>query len=221
MEESKIYEFYNQTFKLIYADLVALTGVKYPEIIFEIEACFSHIAVAKTSDDNREKLSNFEKAHGHLLRASIDASKLIWFEYLEQSKNYSRDPDLLVLGTNTTSLEVNEKFRLAQELSINARKNEVQQTGKNLVPVLHDWHTAIEALKDFIECFDQEKVTKVKKDRNSRTKRERCWDFALGCAASFVVFLLTTDTTQKFITEKSSYVMEKLAKVEVVTTDNQ
>ena len=64
MQESIINSFYNDTFKPLYADLVALTGNKPEVILFELEACFSHIAVSKTSQDSAVIKTNFDKAYG-------------------------------------------------------------------------------------------------------------------------------------------------------------
>lgn len=192
MQESSIYSFYNETFKPLYADLVALTGNKPEVILFELEACFSHIAVSKTSIDQAIIDKNFDKAYGHLTRAALDCCKLIWFEYLQESNAYRKDDDLLDLGSNLSSDELIKKFRLAQQLAKDARTHEVQLTGKNAEQALHNWNDAIGALREFVESFDEAKVNKVIKSRKLRSFKERCIDFLLGTITGLITGIIVT-----------------------------
>lgn len=212
MQESSIYSFYNDTFKPLYADLVALTGNKPEVILFELEACFSHIAVSKTSSDDSVIIKNFEKAYGHLTRAALDCCKLIWFEYLEESHLYRKDEDILDLGSSLSSDELHRKFRLAQNLAKVARTNEVQLTGRNAEQALRDWNLAINALKEFVESFDEAKINKVIKQRRLRSFKERGIDVLIGSVIGLVTgaiitfganYLNNSDTAQKPVVQET------------------
>lgn len=192
MQESLIYSFYNDTFKPLYADLVALTGNKPEVILFELEACFSHIAVSKTSQDSAVIKTNFDKAYGHLTRAALDCCKLIWFEYLQESQSYRKDEDILDLGSSLSSDELSKKFRLAQNLARTARTNEVQLTGRNAEQALSDWSLAINALKEFVESFDEAKIKKVIKQRRLRSLKERGIDILIGTVVGLVTGAIIT-----------------------------
>jgi hypothetical protein len=192
MQESSIYTFYNNIFKPLYADLVALTGNKPEVILFELEACFSHIAVSKTSHETDVINKNFEKAYGHLTRAALDCCKLIWFEYLEESHLYRKDEDILDLGSSLSNEELHKKFRLAQNLAKVARTNEVQLTGRNAEQALNDWNLAINALKEFVESFDEAKIKKVLKQRRLRSFKERGIDVLIGTVIGLVTGAIIT-----------------------------
>lgn len=162
MEESQVYEFFNEKFKPIFADLVALIGEKPESILFEIEACFSHLAVAKTTTEDATKIKNFEKAYGHLVRAALDATKIIWHEYHEQARILASDSDIMNLGTNKNLTVTHKLYRECQVLARTARTNEVKLTGRNSETTLAEWYAAISKLEEFLDSFDQAKVNNIK-----------------------------------------------------------
>jgi hypothetical protein len=220
MQESSIYSFYNDTFKPLYADLVALTGNKPEVILFELEACFSHIAVSKTSSDSNVIDKNFDKAYGHLTRAALDCCKLIWFEYLQESISYRKDDDLLDLGSSLSSEELTKKFRQAQELAKSARTNEVQLTGRNAEQALKNWNDAINALREFVESFDDAKVKKVIKARKLRSFKERWIDLLLGCIAGLLTGFIVTSGFNYF-NDNESVSPDKGTKQEVTVSPDK
>lgn len=55
MTEKDLYQFHEETFKPIYADMVAVIGKKPEQIAFELEAALSHIAVAHTHEEHYQK----------------------------------------------------------------------------------------------------------------------------------------------------------------------
>lgn len=170
MEEAQVYEFFNEKFKPIFADLIALLGEKPETILFEIEACFSHLAVAKTTSDVAISTRNFDKAYGHLVRASLDATKIIWYQYHEQSKVLAADTSIMNLGCNKNLTEIHRLYRECQALAKKARTNEVKLTGRNSETTLEEWYAAITKLEEFLDSFDQAKVTQIYSEREQNTQ---------------------------------------------------
>lgn len=195
MEESQVYEFFNEKFKPIFADLVALLGEKPESILFEIEACFSHLAVAKTTDNETIKTKNFEKAYGHLVRAALDATKIIWYEYHQQSKVIASDVTFMNLGSNKNLSEIHNLYRECQNLAKTARTNEVKLTGRNSEVTLEEWYSAIGKLQEFLDSFDNAKLTQISNERAStadtikKISKGKYWRDI--CISLFCGFLVT------------------------------
>src|SRR5690606_20948998 len=96
------------------------------------------------------------------------------------------------LGSSLSSDELSKKFRLAQNLARTARTNEVQLTGRNAEQALSDWSLAINALKEFVESFDEAKIKKVIKQRRLRSLKERGIDILIGTVVGLVTGAIIT-----------------------------
>ncbi|MCG5526259.1 hypothetical protein LRB11_15185 [Ectothiorhodospira haloalkaliphila] len=64
LTERDVYFYLIETVQPIYADLVATLGEKPTQVVFQFEAAFVHLAVARTRPEVSQV--NIEKAMGHL-----------------------------------------------------------------------------------------------------------------------------------------------------------
>ncbi len=185
LSEQELYEYHEETFKPIYADLVAVIGTKPEQIVFELEAALSHIAVAKTNTDLYEE--NIQKAYGHLQRASLDAAKIMWLEYMQKAEKITLDPDLRKFATNASEKELLTKYQNAEELARRARKKEVQNTGKSPSEAIELYYEAALSFSEIIKLIDPEKLASLTVLKSKILKKEVLLSFIIGIISSAIV----------------------------------
>jgi hypothetical protein len=182
MTELELYKFHEETFKPIYADLIAILGSKPEQIAFELEAALSHIAVAKTNDELYEK--NIEKAYGHLQRASLDAVKIMWLEYRQRAEKIILDPDMRAFASKASESELITKFQKAEQTARSARKKELNNTGNDPSASISEYYEAAQLFSEIITLIDPEKVAKLTRFKSKYKTKEVAISFLVGVISS-------------------------------------
>tara|TARA_R110000751_G_scaffold35094_1_gene86567 strand:- start:707 stop:1378 length:672 start_codon:yes stop_codon:yes gene_type:complete len=200
--EEDVYRFYNEVFKLLYADLVAVTAQKSEQVSFELQACLDHIVVAQTCNDTAISEDNFRKAHGHLVRASLDCAKLLWIELKNRAKVFLDDKEVMELAHNSSMDKCYSTYKEAEDLSKEARRLESQNSGISPEDTIDIWYKAIEALNRFIEMFVESKVTSVKKVRKNKALKDRIVDILISFIVGTIVTVLLGYMTNTFEIKK-------------------
>lgn len=208
--EDEVYKFYNETFKYLYADLVATIGEKSEQVSFELQACLSHLVVAKTTTCLETATKNYDKAHGHLVRASLDCAKLIWIELRRRAKDFSSDADLMQLGHNSTMDGCYKLLKESEEFAKKARRAEVTNTGVNPEDTIILWYQSIEALNKFLDLFVASKVSSIKKVRKTKTFKDRLWDILVAFVIGMIVTLLAGYASGSFELKKPDFLVNFL-----------
>ena len=183
--EQDLYQYHEEVFKPIYADLIAVIGTKPEQIVFELEAALSHIAVAKT--DNSVYQENIDKAHGHLQRAALDAAKIMWLEYRERAEKITMDSDIRKFASNSSEQEILQQFQDAEELAIQARKKEVTNTGKSPSEAIELYYGAAQAFSAVLDFIDPSKVESLSRFKAKIKAKENIISFILGVSSSALV----------------------------------
>lgn len=184
--EKEVFDFYQDTFKRIYADLVAVIGNKPTEIIFEIEACFSHLGVAKTSSIPQVQQDNIDKALGHLQRASLDSAKLLWLNLRSNADQIVKNKSVMKFVSNCSEGELYKHYNNAESLAIKARRNEVASTGISPSSSIVEWYDAALALKSFLDNIDYDKLSSFNRFKVIYNIREYVIGFCMGLFVNWI-----------------------------------
>lgn len=187
VSEQQVFDYYNNTFIKIYADLVAVLGDKPPEVLFELEASFAHIVVAKTTPDEKVKQGNLHKAHGHLVRASLDSAKLLWFHRRKKAESFIDDKQLRTFCTNASEDLVLKRYRDAEQAAKIARQTEVGNVGKSPDESVILWYEAVVKYEEFLDSFDPDKIKKFNQFSLYYQYKQQILSFFLGVIASTLV----------------------------------
>lgn len=208
--EDEVYKFYNETFKYLYADLVAIIGEKSEQVSFELQSCLSHLVVAKTTTCSETALKNYDKAHGHLVRASLDCAKLIWIELRQRARNFSGDADLMRLGHNSSMDNCYALLKESEDFAKKARRAEVENTGVNPESTIILWYQSIEALNKFLALFVESKVNTVKEVRKTKVSKDRLWDAMISFIVGVIVTIAVSYATGTFELKKPEFIVNLL-----------
>lgn len=185
--EQELFDLYQNKFKLVYADLVATIGNKPQEIIFELEACLSHMGVAKTTSTSSIADTNIDRAYGHIQRATLDAVKLLWVTLKERAQVVVSDEAVRRYCSNCSEGKLLQQYSLAENLAINARRSEVQNTGISPNGSVDQWYEAVLAFKAFIDMVDYDKVASFQTFRFWHSMKQHSAGFVVGVLSSTLV----------------------------------
>ena len=162
--EGEIYDLYQGHFKDIYADLCIVRGNKPAQIAFEIEAAFSHLSVAKLNSDDAELYEkNLNRAKGHIERAILDAVKILWLEYHNRLVNVVQDPGLRQFCVNCSEAEFIQSFHQAEAQTIEARKVEIDNVGKDPLASIAMYYDAAKSMQETLMKVDEVKKANFSK----------------------------------------------------------
>lgn len=185
MSEQAVYTLFQGKFKEIYADLIVVLGTKPGQIVFEIEAAFTHIAVGKTNPAIAN--DNYEKALGHIRRATLDAAKMLWIEYKTRLDKYLSDDNLRAFCCNASEVEFIKSYEKAEALAQEARKDETVNVGINPEASIEKYYEAAREFKKCLGMIDSHKERKFRSFRFIYKIKEYAISFLLGAIASAVV----------------------------------
>jgi hypothetical protein len=188
MTEAELYKFHEEAFKPIYADLVAVLGSKPEQIVFELEATLSHVAVAHTNPTIQQE--NIDKAHGHLKRAALDAVKILWLEYRALTEKFIADDDLRKFATNASEKELLEKYQKANKSAKEARQKELLNTGIAPEEAIDLYYQSAKDFCDVLDLVDPDKKRQFDKFRFLYKKKEIIISFVVGCLSSWLITYL-------------------------------
>jgi hypothetical protein len=151
--EADLFTFYQTSFKPIYSDLTAVLGKKVVEVDIQVEAAMSHLAVAKTSADPNKIQSNIDDAHGHIVRASLDAAKLLWLNRQQRAAKIMNDGfkrKWCSKGNEADLMALHEK---AEKEALLARKTDVNSEDSREACVAL-YYAAAAAYQDVLDSID-------------------------------------------------------------------
>ncbi|OEU59467.1 MAG: hypothetical protein BA870_08195 [Desulfuromonadales bacterium C00003094] len=216
MKEQDIYALYQGEFKEIYADLVAVLGNKPTQIVFELEAALSHIAVAKTNPALNDE--NLEKAFCHIQRAALDAAKMLWLEFRKRASKYVEDGNLRKFCSNVPESEFVKSFEKAERLAFNARKTEIENVGKNPMASIKEYYAAALEFKKALEMIDPDKIRAFSRFSIKRKVQEHIVGFAFGVASGIVATMICSSIS---IPSQSVDISKARHSIPTITTINQ
>ena len=176
--EIDVYRLFDGLFKKIYGDLVAVTATKPTQVIFEIEAAFSHIVVANLYPDQRDQ--NIGKAIGHIQRATFDSAKILWLEYKQRLDNVASDSDIRKFCVNCPESDFVKKYYEAEELAREARRMELDGVGRDPSRALEKYFDAAQAFKEAHALIDRDKLNSFRRFSLHYNFRKHIVGFASG-----------------------------------------
>lgn len=191
-KENELFKVYQDTFLIIYADLTATIGYKPEQILIEIEAAFSHIAVAKTSRDTNESDLNYHKALGHIQRAILDASKILWLHYKKEIDLVFNDVKSRKFYVNETESEFVKLYKEAEKLASEARQIEIANVGKDPLSSINKFYEATIALKNVYSKIDWDKFNSYKQFKIGYFVKNQLWGFIIGVVAGIIANYIFT-----------------------------
>lgn len=149
MTEQEVYQFYNDTVKVIYSEVEAKNNTLPVELLFEINSAFDHLK--RVHVDNELENVQAQKAYSHLKRGCLDAFKLkLKYFNVDVNRIYNKKADLRIIDNgHFLSDFIKEKtviFRLAKNARLNEGKNDTEQA-------LKDWCEVSVLIDSFEEKF--------------------------------------------------------------------
>jgi hypothetical protein len=186
--EADIYQYFQAEFQPIYADLVVVLGEKPSQITLQIDAAFSHMAVAHSHPEAREL--NLQRALGHLQRAALDAAKLLWLHKKRELSALVEDADIRRFCTNHPESELLRKYREAERLAIEARRLEVEGVGISPAAAVSKYYDAAIAFTEALDLFDPDKLAGFRRFRIGYMLRKHAVGFVVGAVSGVVGTLL-------------------------------
>ncbi len=189
MTEQDLFDFYQTHFKLIYGDVVAVTGKKHLEIDGQIESAMSHLAFAKTSNDEAVRIQNIDAAYDHIGRACLDAAKLLWINRWERVDEIFKNELLFRWCLNVPSAQAQVMRTDAENLARTARRNDAMQAGHSKQDLVEQYHAAASACEDIIGAIDPGKAASVRKFKLWYIAKEQFVGFVFGIIAATLVSL--------------------------------
>ncbi|WP_445367618.1 hypothetical protein ACH5Y9_22180 [Methylomonas sp. BW4-1] len=185
--ENDVFDLYQNTFMPIYGDLVVVSGKKPPELLEQLESCMAHFAVARTTQDPALIQENIAAAYRHIVRASLDAAKLLWTTLHTNVETFVMNEEIRRFCANASEGQIHTQYQKAQNASINARQTEISNVGIDPEKSIQDWYNAALEYKNLLELIDLDKVRQFKKYRLLVNYKTHLLGFVLGVLASTLV----------------------------------
>ncbi|MCK9637218.1 MAG: hypothetical protein M0R41_13150 [Methylobacter tundripaludum] len=187
-----IYELFQGDFKNIYGDLIVVTANKPVQIIFQLEAAFTHMAVASLNNECSQE--NLKAALKHIQRASLDAAKMLWLAYKDRLDNIISDSNLRMFCINCPEDELIKAYSKAENLAEEARRCELNHIGVDPTKSLTLYYEASIALKEVFEKIDHNKLKNFKKFNLFYKAKEYLIGFIIGIFASVIATFIYSFT---------------------------
>lgn len=182
--EDEVYRYLVETLQPIYADLVATLGEKPTQVVFQLEAAFVHLAVARTNPDVYDE--NVKKALGHLHRAALDAGKILWLHKKRELSAIVSDERLRRFCVNLPESDLMGAYQLAEQLGREARRLEISSIGIDPGAAVQAYYEAAVAFDRVLEHVDPEKIRSFQRFRVVNVLREQGVGFVIGVLASLL-----------------------------------
>jgi len=208
----EIFKLYRNHFLPAYSDFVVLSQSKPQQILIEESNTLSHLAQAFNEKLEPEKRTeNLNKAHNHIIRATLDLHKLIFALLKENLDKFVHD-DRLRLGFNKPDSDVLKDFSAFIQKGRDARKTEVNSIGNNPLRAIVEYEEANHIGFNLYLTLDIFKSTKVTYFLKKHALKEIAIAFIIGCVSSYVAGNLPD------VIGKISYVAGKIS--EEISTIN-
>ncbi|MDR1292484.1 MAG: hypothetical protein LBJ91_03695 [Clostridiales Family XIII bacterium] len=190
MNEQDVYEFYNNTTKIVYVDIEARGNIAPVELLFEIHAAFDHLKRFHLGEKTEDEAC--QKALIHLKRASLDGYKLILYDFHEHyNKLIGHDTEHLRMIDNGQFLPKAIKLRnQIVDTARTARKNE----GVTSIEESFDYWNRVYALiiqfeKEFL---DDDKIDWAKIEGKTKARRSLRKDVLLALIVGIIAGIIAT-----------------------------
>jgi len=157
--------FYNETFKPIYADLVAYIADKPFQVVVEIENAFSHLCVYLDDGERQEvRNDNLKKAYNHISRATLDCYKLLWVAMNRDITAIIDDKNARKFAVNMSESDLLRRWGEFKKLARTARRAEMELIGKDGVEdVVRLYSKAIWLGWEILDSIDEEKASELRR----------------------------------------------------------
>lgn len=189
MTEQEVYEFYNNTVKVIYSEIEAKNNTLPVELLFEINSAFDHLK--RIHIDNESEDLQSQKAYSHLKRGCLDAFKLkLKYFNDDVSKIYRKKADLRIIDNGqylADFIQAKAKiFKIAKEARLNEGKMDTELA-------LQEW-SHVSVLIDSFEdkFFNTEKLHWAEKQSFFHFNANFWLGVLAGIISSVVVTVLFT-----------------------------
>lgn len=188
MTENEVYEFYNDSVKVIYSEIEALNNSLPIELLFEINSAFDHLKRIHVEKSPEEKES--EKAYSHLKRGCLDAYKLkLKYFNVNVSKILNEKADLRIIDNGKYLVEFISERNQIYSLAKEARLSEAK---KNSEEAFEKWNKVSYSINNFeSKFFNPTKINWAKKQSFFRFSGSFIVGILTGIIASFIFAFLT------------------------------
>jgi hypothetical protein len=178
MTENEVYQFYNKTVKVLYADIEATNNFLPIELLFEIHAAFDHLKRYHVDGESEEKCA--DKAFSHLKRGALDAFKLkLKYHNVSYEKLMGHKADLKIIDNGSFLPKL-----------LNDRKHIIQKATEARLregnPKTEDAFEAWVEAYDLINTFEKDYFDPTK---TQWARRQGYFRFGITAAVSFVIGL--------------------------------
>ncbi len=191
------YAFYYEYVKPLYCEIEAKDNTLPVELLFEIHAAFDHLRRHYVNAEDES--TSASKAISHLKRGALDAFKLKLKYFHEDTENLLKSPvdfDLVDNGCFLPGL-LTDKNKIA----VLAKSSRLSESADNPDEAFTLWSDTSIAIDEFYSKYlaDYNKIEWAKKKTfrwlNKDTWRGILVGFVTGCASSWLIWLLTSPTS--------------------------
>jgi len=184
MTEDDVFAFYRGKFQRIYSDLVALTSKKPTQVLIEIENAFTHLSSAKAHPDVADK--NLASAKGHLMRAALDCSKIMWVHQSRVVRRFADDELLKKFCVNCPEDEFVHLLNAANQTAMEARRHEMENVGIDPEKSIDMYYKAASSMTDVIGKCDINKMHDFEKFRFAFWVKHHAVALIIGVIAGLI-----------------------------------
>ena len=155
METREVFQFYNDTVKILYSEIEARNNTLPVELLFEIHSAFDHLKRYFIDGESEDECC--KKAFSHLKRGLLDAFKLK-LKYFNDDCNklLNKKADLRIIdsGTYLTDL-LNDRKTIINT----ARTARLEESKTNIDSAFENWCAVSKQIDDFeAKYFDSAKI---------------------------------------------------------------
>lgn len=187
MDTNEIFEFYRTEFVPAYSDLVGYIGDKPQQILIELENTLAHISQFFNHElDHQDENINLEKAHDHLVRATLDCYKLLWVHIYDQLKIIEKNESNRKLGLNISEAEFSTKFQTLRKLAQEARGIEMSLVGVQPMASLDKYKEVVKYGYKLIDTIDEHKIREIKSLKTFISTKEFITGIIAGILTGFI-----------------------------------
>lgn len=217
MDDKTVFEFYKNSLMPIIGDLEIIVRSRSEQISFEIEASFSHLAVASTTDDKTVHEDNLSKALSHLQRAALDASKMLYEHFADEVDKLLSDNLIRDYCINLSEGDVGNRLQNAKAQATEARRLEIDSVGINPTCSIDKYYETAKEYQSILKLVDHTKIHKIKKHHNDLEKTTSWRIFLRSNITNFIFGLMTglsanwvfAELTSRMATPPKAEVIEK------------
>lgn len=183
-------KFYYDLFLPAYSDLVAYLADKPQQVLVEFENIATHIIQYVDSPKTADGKENLNKAYNHLIRITIDCSKILWAEMDKRLEKVMNNIYLRSFALNMSQSNFYQKYAEFKETARKARIEEIKYIGKDPMRCVNEYAKANEIGWSILKNIDPEKEKSLLKFKIVHYIKSNIIGFFLGIAASIIATLI-------------------------------